>query len=102
MKTTVASYQFIESFRACGRENQFSRSALFALFDYLEAYENDCGVEIELDPIALCCEWAEYTTAVDAAKSYAREFGDESDALDFLRDMSTVIEFQSGILVQTF
>lgn len=102
MKTTVTSYQFVEAFRACGRENQFSRSALFALFDYLESYEDDCGVEIELDPIALCCDWSEYETAVDAAKSYAREFDDESDALDFLRDKSQVIEFQSGVLVQNF
>ena len=102
MKTTVLPYQFVDAFRAAGRENQFTRPALFALFDYLESYEDDCGTEIELDPIALCCDWTEYETAVEAAKSYAREFDDESDALEFLRDRSQVIEFQSGVLVQNF
>ena len=102
MKTTVTSYQFVEAFRAAGRESQFTRAALFALFDYLESYEEDCGVEIELDPIAICCEWAEYESAVEAAESYGREFSDESDALDWLREQTQVIEFQSGVLIQQF
>ena len=102
MKNTVTSYYFIDAFRACGRETQFTRAALFALFDYLESYEEDCGVEIELDPIAICCEWAEYESAVEAAESYGREFSDESDALDWLREQTQVIEFQSGVLIQQF
>ena len=102
MKTTVSSHSFVEAFRACGRENQFTRAALFALFDYLESYEEDCGVELELDPVAICCEWAEYESAVEAAESYGREFSDESDALDWLREQTQVIEFQSGILIQQF
>lgn len=102
MKTTVSSHSFVEAFRAAGRESQFTRAALFALFDYLESYEEDCGVELELDPIAICCEWAEYESAVEAAESYGREFSDESDALDWLRDQTQVIEFQSGVLIQQF
>jgi transcriptional regulator GlxA family with amidase domain len=102
MKTTVTSHSFVEAFRAAGRESQFTRAALFALFDYLESYEEDCGVEIELDPIAICCEWAEYESAVEAAESYGREFSDESDALDWLREQTQVIEFQSGFLIQQF
>lgn len=102
MKNTVTSHSFVEAFRACGRETQFTRAALFALFDYLESYEDDCGVEIELDPIAICCEWAEYESAVEAAESYGREFSDESDALDWLREQTQVIEFQSGVLIQQF
>jgi len=102
MKTTVSSHSFVEAFRAAGRESQFTRAALFALFDYLESYEEDCGVELELDPIAICCEWAEYESAVEAAESYGREFSDESDALDWLREQTQVIEFQSGVLIQQF
>jgi hypothetical protein len=77
---------------------------LFALFAYLESYEEDCGVEIELDPIAICCEWAEYETAVEAAKSYAREFAVEYelDALEWLKRRTEVVEFDGGILVHQF
>jgi hypothetical protein len=102
MKTTVTSYHFVEAFRSYGRESQFTRPALFALFDYLEAVESDTGTEIELDPIAFCCEWTEYQTAVEAAKAYGREFDDESDAIDWLREKTEVLEFRSGVLVRNF
>lgn len=107
MKTTVTSHQFVESFRACGRESQFSRAALFALFEYLEEYENSTGEEIELDPIGICCEWAEYSSAREAADDYGFEpdgDGDEREksALDWLREKTQVIEFDDGIVIQQF
>lgn len=102
MKISVNIYHFTEAFRSYGRESQFTRPALFALFDYLEAVESDTGTEIELDPIAFCCDWTEYQTAVDAAKAYGVKFDDESDAIDWLREKTEVIEFQSGVLVLNF
>ncbi|NBT33678.1 MAG: hypothetical protein EBT13_17735 [Rhodobacteraceae bacterium] len=102
MKTTVNCHHFAEAFRSYGRESQFTRPALFALFDYLEACEQDTGTELELDPIALCCDWAEYQTAVEAAKAYGVKFDDESDAIDWLREKTEVIEFRSGVLVRNF
>ena len=102
MKTTVTSYQFVESFRACGRETQFSRAALFALFDYLEDYEDSCGVEIELDPIGLCCEFAEHSSAIVASKEYGQSFETESEALDWLREQTQVVEFNGGVVIQQF
>ena len=109
MKQTVNSYQFVDSFRNAGRESQFSRSALFALFEYLEEYESSTGEEIELDPIGICCEWAEYDTALDAAKEYDFEpEGDADDdqreesALKWLQNRTQVIEFSGGIVIQQF
>ena len=102
MKQTVSSYQFVESFRAAGRESQFSRAALFALFEYLEDYEDSCGVELELDPIGICCEWAEYPSALEAAKAYGFESEDNDQAEMWLGRKTTVIQFQGGILVQQF
>jgi hypothetical protein len=102
MKTTINRYDFVEAFRACGRESQFTRPALIALFDYLEAVESDTGTEIELDPIAFCCDWTEYQTAVEAAKAYGVKFDDESDAIDWLREKTEVIEFRSGVLILNF
>jgi|LauGreDrversion4_2_1035121.scaffolds.fasta_scaffold63259_5 hypothetical protein len=108
MKTTVTSYQFVESFRLCGRETQFSRPALFALFDYLESYEEDCGVELEFDPIGICCEWVEYPSALAAAKEYGfkevcgNDTDCEPEALEWLREHTQVVEFTGGVVIQSF
>lgn len=102
MKTTVTSYQFVEAFRACGRESQFSRAALFALFEYLEEYENSTGEEIELDPIGICCEWAEYSSAREAASEYGFEAEDDDEAEMWLGRKTTVVQFDGGLVVQQF
>ena len=102
MKTTVSSYQFVEAFRAAGRESQFSRPALFALFEYLEEYEDSCGVELELDPVGICCDFSEHRTGIAAAKEYGQEFSDEEEALEWLRDQTIVIGFEGGIVIQLF
>ena len=41
------------------RPNNFSLDALQIMFEYFEEYERDIGVEIEFDPIAICCEYVE-------------------------------------------
>lgn len=102
MKTTVTSHQFVEAFRACGRESQFSRAALFALFEYLEEYENSTGEELELDPIGICCEWAEYSSAREAASEYGFEAEDDDEAEMWLGRKTTVVQFDGGLVVQQF
>ena len=42
-------------------KNNFTYEGKRALFDYLENLEEDTGTEIELDTIALCCEYSEYS-----------------------------------------
>lgn len=59
MKTTINIHDFREAFRLAGRQNQFSRDGFEDLFEYLEQYEDDCGVELELDVIAICCDFSE-------------------------------------------
>lgn len=61
MKTTVSRYDFERAFIDAGRRNTFTYDGLNLLFDYLEQYEEDCGTEIELDVVALCCEYDENT-----------------------------------------
>ena len=105
MKQTVTEFQFVEAFRHAGRETQFSVPARRALFDYLESFEHDSGTELELDPIGICCEFAEYPCALEAAKVYGLELrgGDEeSRALDWLREKTQVVEFEGGIVIQQF
>ena len=52
-------YQFREAFRLAGRMDQFSYEGLEVLFDYLEELSEDTGEPIELDPVALCCDYYE-------------------------------------------
>lgn len=49
--------QFRDQFHRCGRGDQFSYEALGLIFDYL----NDCGSDVELDVVGICCEFAEDT-----------------------------------------
>jgi hypothetical protein len=108
MKTTVNRYDFVRAFETCGRKDQFTTSALLALFEYLESFEQDCGVELELDPIGICCEWAEHSSALAAAKEYGFDevCGDDADcepeALEWLREHTQVVEFDGGLVIQLF
>ena len=52
-------HQFREAFRLAGRSEQFSYEGLEVLFDYLDNLSEDIGEPIELDPVALCCEYYE-------------------------------------------
>lgn len=63
MKTTVSRYDFERAFADYGRKDQFSYEALGLLFSYLEEYEESTGEEIELDVIALCCDYSEESAA---------------------------------------
>lgn len=67
MKQTVTLYDFQYGFNRWETyKNNFTDEALKALFEYLEEYEESTGEEIELDIVALCCEYSEYDSAWDA------------------------------------
>ena len=61
MKQTVNLHDFRDAFYRMGRKDQFSYEGLEILFNYIEEMEQDTGEEIELDVIALCCDYAEST-----------------------------------------
>lgn len=100
MKTTVTLSAFRSAFAAMGREDNFTFSGLEILFDYLESYEADTGEEIELDVIALCCDYQESTYS-EIAESYSLDLTglDEDEAedmiQDFLNENTTVCGFHS-------
>ena len=79
------------------------------MFEYLEEMEKDCGEELELDPIAVCCDWSEYSSAIDWAGDRGHEIDAELDeedqeeeAMEYLRDNTQVVEFGGGIVVLAF
>lgn len=53
----IGPHDFVDAFAKADRASQFSREALMELHNFLE----DLGQPIELDVIALCCDWVEYT-----------------------------------------
>lgn len=73
MKQNVNLYNFQDAFEKSGRGGQFSYEALQALFNYLEQLEEDMGEEIELDVIALCCEYMEIEDDEEQYKEYVGE-----------------------------
>lgn len=60
---TVGSFR--DAFYRMGRGDQFSYAGLGALFEYLENLSADMGEPIELDVIALCCEYSEHASLTD-------------------------------------
>lgn len=52
-------YQFREAFRVAGRMDHFSYEGLEVLFDYLDFLSESTEEPIELDPVALCCDYYE-------------------------------------------
>jgi len=75
MKQTIDSAsQFRDAFRTMGRGDQFSYEGMELLFDYLE----ECDPDMELDVIALCCEYSE-DSPEDIVESYGIESDDENE-----------------------
>ncbi len=96
MKQTINFYDFSDAFRKAGRGDQFSYEGQRALFDYLEEYEEGCDIEIELDVIALCCEYVEY----DSLEEFQLEYGHEDyPDMDSIYNETQVIEFEQGSFI---
>lgn len=110
MKRTIGEGDFLRAFEDAGRGEQFSRAGLRELFGYLEDMEEETGTEIELDVIALCCEFAEYSTAIEAADDFGWEAGEDAEdaeeqekaAFDWLVENTRVIPHEQGIIVEIF
>lgn len=109
MKQTVTRSDFIDAFHDMGREDNFSYAGLCALFDWLEELGEDTGQEVELDVVALCCEFSEYGSALEACENYDFEPDEDDDeddqeqaALEWLHDRTPIIEFHGGIIIQDF
>jgi len=97
MKTTVSKHDFCQAFKDYDRDNNFTWEGRQALFDYLTELEESTGEEWELDVIAICCDFSEYEDLDELKK----EYNDIKDIND-LRDHTTVIEFDGGIIIQAF
>lgn len=89
MFSTINQSQFIDAFRQHGRQDQFSYGALVALFNYLEEMESQTGEELQLDVIALCCEFAEYATLEEYNEEHNKDH--EAETMDDIDSRTPVI-----------
>jgi hypothetical protein len=114
MKQTIDNAsQFRDAFRECGRESQFSHQAFDLLFDYFE----ECNPDMDLDCIAICCQYSE-DTVQEIAGNYDIDLTDiDTDGmdkddieaaqleivLDYLNNHTSVVgETSSGIVYADF
>lgn len=106
MKTTINESEFRQAFSNYNRADNFSYEALGLIFDYLEQLEEDTGEEIELDVIAICCEYAE-ADAQTIADYYNIDLEDDEEieeaVMDYLNDNTQVIgQTPTGIVYAQF
>jgi hypothetical protein len=93
MKTTVSIYDFRQAFQEI-RPNNFSYEGLGIIWDYLAEYENSTGEELELDVIAICCDFSEDSLS-NIVDSYSIDLEGEDDheqaVKDYLEDKTILV-----------
>lgn len=96
---------FMEAFDDYGRNDQFSPAALEALFEFFEELEDETGELVELDVIAICCDFTEYDSPQDCAEDMFLDvegMGD-ADIISLLQERTIVIPLKSGgIVIQNY
>jgi hypothetical protein len=90
MYQSINESEFRSAFHSCGRGKQFSYEGLTILFEGLEQYEIDTGEDIELDVIALCCDYSELSES-EIKDSYAYMMDKGETLEEFLSDNTYVL-----------
>lgn len=99
-RTITNDYEFADWIKNSGSySNNFSVQGAKALQAYLDELSEDIGENIEFDPIAWCVEYTEFKDI----EEFNNDGGYiEQVTLDGLKDSTTVIEFDGGLIVQDF
>jgi hypothetical protein len=97
MKQTIDNAsQFRDAFHHAGRADNFSYEGMKLLFDYLE----ECDPDMELDVIAICCDYSE-DSPEEIVESYGIESDDDDEpeaaeaAIAYLEANSTIVGITS-------
>jgi len=84
---------FISAFKSI-RPDNFSYQGLKALYGYFEELSEDQN--IELDVIAICCDFTEYDSLADFNRDYGKNFDDIEEIFDHTQVI--MIDNQSFII----
>ena len=88
MKQHVNFSTFVDAFKMSDRYEELGGyDGLKALFDYLEEYEDSTGEELELDVIALCCEYDYFESIAE----YNVDYEADCESMEDVEDYTTVI-----------
>ena len=90
---TVNKSQFIDNLLADDYASWTYEDAE-ALYNYYEDLSEDLGEDVELDRVALRCEW----TRADSIDEVIEDYDDIED-LEDLQDNTQVIEHDGGVLL---
>jgi hypothetical protein len=108
MKQTIGFSEFQDAFTNLRPQN-FSLQGLGALWDYFEQYEEDTGQEVELDVIAICCDYSEdsaenIAAAYDVNLSECKDEEEQYEAVkEYLHDMAVYVgEVSGGFVYRNF
>ncbi len=117
MKNTLTTHEAAQILSNDENAN-WSCPGAFALVEYLEELETELETEIELDYVAIRCDYSEFASLHDWITEYYGEElteamksagidvedGDDIDELirDHIHDHGTLVEFGSGIIVSSF
>lgn len=120
MKTTLSTWQIADALQNDSSAN-WSNAGAQALAEYLEEMEEDTGEELELDAVAIRCDFSEFASLqdwlaeyygaplADAFKSAGIDLDDDDDdeAKDDLirshiQGHGQLIEFDGGVIVSSF
>jgi hypothetical protein len=123
MKTTLSTSDIARALKS-DENAAWSWNGARALAEYLEEYEESTGEELELDVVAIRCDFSEYESLEAWAADYFRNQADAVDRLgltlgmdgsidedeneiddlirSFIQDHGTLIEFDCGIIVSSF
>jgi hypothetical protein len=95
MIQTVNFNTFHDAFTS-RRPDNFNYAGLRALYDYLEQLGEDTGEAIELDVIAICCDFSQYTIK-EALEVYRLE------SIEDLEELTTVLHCSDEtVIIQDF
>ena len=95
MYTAITETMFKDEFKSIRPEN-FSNEGLSALYEFFTELEDSTSEPIELDVIAICCDFSEEPLS-DVLENYGL------DSLDELHDNTLVVAvFGDTVLYQTF
>lgn len=98
----VSFNDFLEEFKEYGREDNFSYQGKKALFEYLNELEEDLGEPMELDIIAICCDFTEYESLEEFNDDYGYTI-DDIDSINDIYDYTIVIPIDDeSFIIQDF
>ena len=103
MKTTLSTAQaadMLMKFEAFGTGDD-AYSLCYSMAEWLEQYEEDTGEELELDPVAIRCEYSVIELR-DVCEDYTVDA--DEDPLEYLEYNTVVIptEFEDTYIIQEF